>query len=802
MIDVKELAGVVGPHAADRTSTIISKRVTVIRDKKKETRLLWGNTTSLTVFQEKKKKKTPVVVASHLWMTLEKLTVTPNNTIILNFAGAKPLEFTHPDLGLVAMNIRSHLFSFMRQKEIPEFSLPSSLQTSRTVPGNGFARLLNLLAMKKTGLSIETSTRYSKFFAKKPKELHLSFFEQISNYYPELLDSLFLEESIVRLIVDVELNDTIIKIIAQFLEKNVTVSDVIFSGNLVGSLQPLTQNPLNVRKFGFIKSELNEKNADIVRILFEHNISVRALEFVGCMDRLVASKSFSGFPVTSRLLELSISKIYGIPIEQVVTMATHVGKLSLSNCRIDITEVLEKLHQLKSIEYLDLSSNVALLSPPTTCVIPKSLRTLVLDDVQFSSKTLIQFFECLGNLASPLRLFMRDIGMSDSWDQFFIQCDNIDCVQIDGLMWDKNHFDDHFARFLGRIPCLACLSLSGCLDRDPSIIPHVETLLENTRSVKALDLSCNSFSPEISQIGHFFDVLAQNSSLSRLRIAGFQLENLDLLTKCLLENTKIGHLSYDFKGIPTTAVIEMLEKLSKRGLTLPGGDIHSILASADKDQKARIDSLVRNLAEIHRRSRQGSVRGGSYEEAVTVRKTRKMSYDCSALSREFEPRAPEAPGVESRRSPAPIPPTRDDRQSDAPVCSLSGLSQTQRVKRNADNLGGSGDGRVWGQKTLNQSSSFQDIPRAALVQPKSPVNSPVGGNMVRVSPMNLASLMGAPPSPVGMPVPAVKIAPEPEDNEWPVEVDPLRLPPTDTLFEAFKQRYNVQQFVTLIRKHS
>ena len=736
MIDVKDLATASGAADAERQTTIISKRVTVIKDKKRENRLLWGTATQITFFQEKKKKRTPVVVASHPWFSLEKLVLTPNNTAILTFVGAKPLEFTHTDLPVVAMMIRSHLLSFMKESELPEIS---GFQTVETAKGNGFIRLLNLLAKRKAGLAKDAASKYSSYFAKKPVELQLSMFHQISDYYSELLDCLFLEKEIVRLVVDVDVTPAVMKVLCGFMKTNTTVKELIFAGNLLESLDPLSQSfSFVITKIGFVKTELNQQNAGILKRLVNHT-GITSLELVNCMDKTVAETFFDDLAKIEdiHLDNVSVKKVYGIPIDRILTVSCGVTKFVMSNCRIDITEVLEKISLLEGIEILDLSSNVAMLPIPEAREIPKSLRTLVLDDVQFTSKTLFQLFQFLRNVVNPIVLSLKDIGMSDSWGQFFDQCNEMDPIEISRLLWNKNRIDGPFLAFLSQIPHLSNLSLSGCLDRDPGCVASVISLIENTRSLKALDLSCESCTLTHEQIMELLISLVRNYSLTRLKLMGFKLTHvqLDRLTTTLLDNRRIVHIIYDFKDIITDRIIHSLERLCKRGIPLSFTPrvVPLILSHVDKEHKPQVERLIQQLAEGDRSivPPEDSIRkypsGGI---VVRPRLQRKMSYDSTSSK-----------GLEPEARPRPI------------RCDSPQAGQTQR-------------------------SPFARRP------PPVSISSPS---------------LRMPPSPRNSWTNSLQLD---DEINWPVRVDPLDIPPPDKTFDDVRQIYNIAVFIRMIRANS
>ena len=737
MIDVKELASASGVADAERRTTIISKRVTVIKDKKRENRLLWGTATQITFFQEKKKKRTPVVVASHPWFSLEKLALTQNNTAILTFAGAKPLEFTHTDLPVVAMMIRSHLLSFMKESELPEIS---GFQTGEPVQGNAFIRLLNLLEKRKAGLAKDVASKYSSYFAKHPAELQLSVFHQISDYYSELLDCLFLEKETVRLVVDIDVTTAVMKVLCGFMKTNTTVKELIFAGNLLESLEPLSQNfSYVIAKLGFVKTELNQQNAVILQRLVNQT-GITSLELANCMDKPVAEMFFNDLAKTDlvHLVNISVKKVYGIPIDQIITVSCGVAKFVMSNCRIDITDVLEKISLLEGIEVLDLSSNVAMLPLPEACEIPKSLRTLVLDDVQFSSKTLIQLFQFLRNVVNPITLSLKDIGISDSWSLFFEQCNEMEPIEISRCLWNKNRIDAPFLAFLSQIPHLSNLGLSGCLDRDPGCVASVISLIENTRSLKALDLSCESFTLTNEQVMELFISLVRNYSLTRLKLMGFKLttEQLDRLTTTLLDNRRIVHIVYDFKDIITDRIIHSLERLCKRGIPLSFTPraVPLILSHVDKEHKPQVERLIQQLAAGDRSivPPEDSIRkypsGGI---VVRPRLQRKMSYDSTSSNKSLEP--------EGR--PRPI-------RCDSPQ---AGQSQRSPFARRPPPV---------------------SISSPSLKMPPSPRNSWTN------------SL-------------------QPDDGiNWPVRVDPLDIPPPDKTFDDVRQIYNISVFIRMIRANS
>lgn len=599
MIDSALLAVVAG--ADSNNQPVICERVTYYDGKKAKVGIFYAAETFVALYKDT--KKPPVqVIESYKWFQLQALTFSQQNTLQLKFDEGKMIEISHEQLGVFAPTIQIHLYSFMRKEELPRFNLPKMILPTKDC-GSLVMRLTNIMAKKDEQINNDAVVKYKLYFRKKPTEIKLSFFEEIRENIPDLLECLFMENEVTKLIIDIPVDQRLLTALKDFLRGNTTIRTLVFTSKFECDIDGL-ENSFSglISHLCINKCPLDERKAEVIRKIFE-NYGVSHMEFIGCMEKAVASEFFRNLSHTGNLRSLqslSVRETFGVSVNCVLESVTGAVHLTYSDCRIDIANVLENMTGLPLLEELDLSRNISKSLISKGCNIPKTLRKIILDEMQFTDKSLTEFFCFLSGVVKPITLSMKSINMSsDSWTKFFDSCTRLAPVNVDVLHWDSNRVNKFFVLFLERFRGMTEISFRNCIGKDPSIIPDLSGYIERSRTVKFIDISTYNYQGNVEDLIQVLHAVGKNRSLTKIGICGIPMPQFiqDVLVEALMDNRRIQDLEFDFIRATADSLNRFLGVLTMRGppLRIPVHYFETATRHLTKDEMIQVNRMFKIL---------------------------------------------------------------------------------------------------------------------------------------------------------------------------------------------------------------
>jgi hypothetical protein len=188
---------------------------------------------------------------------------------------------------------------------------------------------------------------------------------------------------------------------------------------------------------------------------------LKAIEFDDVPISIIHSVFDGSSP--SHLVSVSLTQIFGLRLDSLVSSIPSVRFLSLANCSLDIGAVLSCLTKHAGLAAIDLSGN--LVSNLPRFALPDKLRAVIMDDIHTRSESIVSLIKFLvSNLPDQSTLSVSRLKTSTQvWASLYAAIGGIQS-KLSNLKWDSNKISAGFTDFLDQQCGLEVLSVNRCFE--------------------------------------------------------------------------------------------------------------------------------------------------------------------------------------------------------------------------------------------------------------------------------------------------------------------------------------------------
>ncbi|KAH0794435.1 Leucine Rich Repeat family protein [Histomonas meleagridis] len=282
-----------------------------------------------------------------------------------------------------------------------------------------------------------------------------------------------------------------------------------------------------------------------------------------------------------------------------------------SECELcSIFQTLSTLTDI-SLKTLNFSGNSFKETFKKQFTLPRSIHTLILDDVDFLGTSFENLFlkMILKNpipLSVSIKRFKIDRSQWLSFQKKITQCVEMGNLQMNlqELYWEGNSLYPNFFSFLEKCKPLTCLSLNGCLNgSETKTIKNLTEFISSTLCVTDLRISGSDnkkISPE-SLISILNALKNDNRTIRKLDISGNKMDEkvFETLGEVLMSNRAIEYIDFTNSGVTDSTIFtKFFSILLQRGKPLnfpfPISDINKMekdgLINKDTIKKLRLQA--------------------------------------------------------------------------------------------------------------------------------------------------------------------------------------------------------------------
>ncbi|OHT13743.1 hypothetical protein TRFO_16073 [Tritrichomonas foetus] len=530
---------------------------------------------SFCVFKKSSRKN------SEFWITLSSLNVD-ENSVTFKF-GKKQYIIIPNDL----KNFLSCLFDVIQRVLLPSeldalsFGNFHSFVTYPN-PRSVIARLKQQTTIKKYEIEPSTYSQLMSSFTFSRKDLDISEFKP--SFIPFIIDALPLAYEIesVRINNTAEI-DAYSEITKLMKEKNrirlLEISGTV-NGSFEGFMSTLTVNkPEKLFSISFDNSELAQKHLEAIET-FASEDKLKGLEFHNAISPSGMNYFHDSLFSNLRLTSLNLDRTPGIDLNRLIPRIKSVSLLSLSDCKLDISDVLPQLSPLTQLRVLNLSGNRCTdATKLSRTQLPPSILSVYVNRVKWERDCLAIFFN--------YRVMKLSIAYAetsaDDWNRLFDSMIHNKNNSLAALIWDGNRVHINLFKHIRNHELLDYLSVNYCFTQNhPEYLSYlVDYLQSSTSHIRTLSVRGTDKNNLGIYIAHVVEAVQNSPRLSILDIYG-QRGGDQCLMALAKQVNKLRIISCD--GMNPTNYVHLTTLLGQANaagiaISYPTEDIASLVSS-------------------------------------------------------------------------------------------------------------------------------------------------------------------------------------------------------------------------------
>lgn len=278
-----------------------------------------------------------------------------------------------------------------------------------------------------------------------------------------------------------------------------------------------------------------------------------------------------------------------------------VKVLCLSNCDLEIFDVITRVSELPDLKVLDISKNrcTSKVDPNVPITFPEFLNTINVNNTDFSPDCAVPFIKFIFNhFEYGLNLSIASIAPPESleWNSILSCIGHLTYRSLVSLTWDNNLIHPKLFSFLLKNPYLKNLSLNSCVSRESATdaVASVALFVQSSKSLVNLSLRGDRTNYIGNNLEVLFNYVTDSQTLETLDLtyskcgdAGFNQVNA-FLTK----STSLKVLVIDGMRPKTVEPILNLAKLSHKvrdqiKVSYPYNDIEKLVSDGVISRKGQ-----------------------------------------------------------------------------------------------------------------------------------------------------------------------------------------------------------------------
>lgn len=581
-----------------------------IHDTKKGTakRILVVTNSYITYFKIGSK---PIEDRKHYWTKITSFDFK-DDTIELTFDDS-PFRFQSPQIEKIAGTLMEIFFRCFTQDELAPLDLSRFPHPPITVNASG---ILNRFAIFLEYENVKCNPETYKEFTNFVSYMKPSYTLRDSGKLAKLTLSTIRAAPFLRILIVQTAGSTqnLYQSLQEFLEKPSNTRLIVLSNrpddHYVEFSQVLYKSPITGLSFVDVELEDGDLNR-IKNTIIEGNIkSFSLISSLQANQIPTFTKDFLSKDITSHLMYLNLDKTENLHIDSIISKAKRLSVLSLSDCKVDITEVLESLSKSnnQSLRYINLSHNIFSRSCNQLNLSPY-LERIDVNHVKWYNSTLTHFLNTILNHkpTNGLRLYINRIQIDENeWSNVFDAFKTITNYPLVEFSWNHNHISSELFTYLQNNIQLIYLFMNSCftyenedsINQFGQILPNLSNLthlvIKGDNEGYRLEENASIIVENMLKMSKIDYVDLSNNKLGQEGVINLS----NLITECptisnlVFDNSLIGSLDCINK------LIEAGEK-RKKPLTIswPENDIEELLSSS-VIQQAEIDEIKEKLLKL------------------------------------------------------------------------------------------------------------------------------------------------------------------------------------------------------------
>ena len=309
---------------------------------------------------------------------------------------------------------------------------------------------------------------------------------------------------------------------------------------------------------------------------------------------------------------LELDRLANMPIQAISPIAQNMKAMSLTNCGIDVYDLLEQLSLEKvKILQIDASGNFSRKPLSSDMPVPPTVASYVMREIEWESGNLATFMEITGKHRYKwLKIDISGAKMSDhDWLKFDDFMGSHSNRSLTHFVYDNNRMSASVVSFMKACPSLTCVWMQGSLDKGDDCVPVFCEYLKTCTTLRTLHITGSLKTRLGSSLKQILTTLKSSRSLQFLDIGdhGIGHDLLPMLLDFFETNQSVTELMLDGNNIlDLKGLEEFVAKLRKRNyrlqLHVPENDLCKMaeLQGVPREKVTEIVAAINELQECTR----------------------------------------------------------------------------------------------------------------------------------------------------------------------------------------------------------
>ena len=304
---------------------------------------------------------------------------------------------------------------------------------------------------------------------------------------------------------------------------------------------------------------------------------------------------------------LELDRLASMPIQAISPMAQNMKAMSLTNCGIDVYDLLEQLSVEKvKIVQIDASGNVSKKPLSSDMPLPPTVASFVMRDIEWESGNLATFMEITGKHRYKwLKVDISGAKMSaNDWLKFDDFMGSHSNRSLTHFVYDNNRMSESVVNFMKACPSLTCVWMQGSLGQADDCVPLFCEYLKSCTTLRTLHITGSLKTRLGSALKQILGTLKSSRSLQFLDINdhGIGRDLLPMLTDFFETNKSVTELMIDGNNIlDLKGLEEFVGKLRVRNyrlqLHVPENDLCK-MADVHSVPRKKVTEIVTRINEL------------------------------------------------------------------------------------------------------------------------------------------------------------------------------------------------------------
>ncbi|EAY11802.1 Leucine Rich Repeat family protein [Trichomonas vaginalis G3] len=420
------------------------------------------------------KKSQVEILRCGVWFELAHIDQFDENECKLLFNTEILFHFTYKDKNEVPLAINyviQQLFTNDEQIKL-NFSrnhFPEHIPSPRSI----FAKFMHIRSLQHIEIPDNDIQKFKLSLMLKKHQINIT--EYSSNTIPLIINTLQMSPLINEVIINGNNDYPGYKIFSDLIAcegkfSHITIDSVPFSYEFNTAMDILCkfQNHF-LTGLTFINTSLGEEELDLLSQAYL-NTKMHSLGFHNAIEQSSILKLQTSFlpSLGSTITMLTLDNTLGLNIKSFLNKMPKLNKLSLSGCQLDVIDTINAITSCSKVSLRSLNLNHNQCFKYHEYDLPKTLTTLLINDIKWGPSVFPSFFAKLISFGIPkFRLSVCSIKISsDDWNSTNKIFETSSGENFHTFIWENNKITPQFIIFMKTLFHLQVLSLKSCIISD------------------------------------------------------------------------------------------------------------------------------------------------------------------------------------------------------------------------------------------------------------------------------------------------------------------------------------------------